>query len=75
MAGVRSGISGWVIGLLIRGRAGAERRAANQDKQGDCQSIAPAQFNEKSKSKRTLKRRQLDCVELNNYAVKETVEL
>ena len=26
---VRSGISGWVIGLLIRGRAGAERRAAN----------------------------------------------
>ena len=29
MAGVRSGISGWVIGLLIRGRAGAERRAAN----------------------------------------------
>ncbi len=29
MACVRSGISGWVIGLLIRGRAGAERRAAN----------------------------------------------
>ena len=29
VAGVRSGISGWVIGLLIRGRAGAERRAAN----------------------------------------------
>ena len=28
MACVRSGISGWVIGLLIRGRAGAERRAA-----------------------------------------------
>ena len=26
---VRSGISGWVIGLLIRARAGAERRAAN----------------------------------------------
>ena len=26
---MRSGISGWVIGLLIRGRAGAERRAAN----------------------------------------------
>ena len=29
MACVRSGISGWVIGLSIRGRAGAERRAAN----------------------------------------------
>ena len=29
VACVRSGISGWVIGLLIRGRAGAERRAAN----------------------------------------------
>ena len=29
MACVRSGISGWAIGLLIRGRAGAERRAAN----------------------------------------------
>ena len=29
MACMRSGISGWVIGLLIRGRAGAERRAAN----------------------------------------------
>ena len=26
---VRSGISGWVIGLLIGWRAGAERRAAN----------------------------------------------
>jgi hypothetical protein len=26
---MRSGISGWVIGLLIRGRAGAVRRAAN----------------------------------------------
>jgi hypothetical protein len=25
VAGVRSGISGWVIALLIRGRAGAER--------------------------------------------------
>ena len=29
MACVRSGISGWVIGLLIGWRAGAERRAAN----------------------------------------------
>ena len=29
MACVRSGISGWVIGLSISGRAGAERRAAN----------------------------------------------
>ena len=29
VACVRSGISGWAIGLLIRGRAGAERRAAN----------------------------------------------
>ena len=29
VACVRSGISGWVIGLLIRGRAVAERRAAN----------------------------------------------
>ena len=29
-------ISGWVIGLLIRGRAGAERRAAKEGKQGDC---------------------------------------
>jgi hypothetical protein len=29
VACMRSGISGWVIGLLIRGRAGAERRAAN----------------------------------------------
>ena len=29
VACVRSGISGWVIGLLIRGRAGAEQRAAN----------------------------------------------
>ena len=29
MACVRSGISGWVIGLLIRGRPGAEQRAAN----------------------------------------------
>ena len=28
MACVHSGISGWVIGLLIGGRAGAERRAA-----------------------------------------------
>ena len=27
----RSGISGWVIGLLIRRHAGAERRAANDD--------------------------------------------
>ena len=34
MACVRSGISGWVIGLLIRGRAGVERRAANEGKQG-----------------------------------------
>jgi hypothetical protein len=34
---MRSGISGWVIGLLIRGRAGAERRAAKEGKkQGDC---------------------------------------
>jgi hypothetical protein len=32
---VRSGISGWVIGLLIGWRAGAERRAANEGKQGD----------------------------------------
>ena len=29
MACVRSGILGWVIGLFIHGRAGAERRAAN----------------------------------------------
>jgi hypothetical protein len=36
VACVRSGILGWVIGLLIRGRAGAERRAANEGKQGDC---------------------------------------
>ena len=36
VAYVRSGISGWVIGLLIRGRAGPERRAANEGKQGDC---------------------------------------
>ena len=43
VACVRSGISGWVIGLLIRGRAGAERRAANEGKQGDWQSIALAQ--------------------------------
>jgi hypothetical protein len=35
VACVRSGISGWVIGLLIRGRAGVERRAANAGKQGD----------------------------------------
>ena len=35
MAGacVRSGISGWVIGLLIGWRAVAERRAANEGKQ------------------------------------------
>ena len=32
MACVCSGISGWVIGLLIRGRAVAERRAANADR-------------------------------------------
>jgi hypothetical protein len=32
MACVRSGIPGWAIGLLIRGRAGAERRAANAGK-------------------------------------------
>jgi hypothetical protein len=36
VACVRSGISGWVIGLLIRGRAGAEQRAANEGKQGGC---------------------------------------
>ena len=36
VACVRSGISGWVIGLLIRARAVAERRAANEGKQGDC---------------------------------------
>ena len=36
VACVCSGISGWVIGLLIGWRAVAERRAAKEGKQGDC---------------------------------------
>ena len=63
MACVRSGIPGWAIGLLIRRRAGAERRAANAGKTrrllinrpGSSVGFLRARF------QRTSTRQQLDC--------------
>ena len=57
-----SGISGRVTGHLLRGRAGAKRRAANAGKQGDLLINRLAQsLRIKSESKEAAKRRQLDC--------------
>jgi hypothetical protein len=61
VACVRSGISGWVIGLLIRGRAGAERARRIKENKATANQSPWLKLYEESDSKGTSKRRQLDC--------------
>ena len=77
MAGVRSGISGWVIGLLIRRRAGAERRAANEGKNKATANQSPwlKPLRKSPIPKERLSVSNWIVHKLYDDAVKETVEL
>ena len=63
VACVRSGISGWVIGLLIRGRAGANGARPMKENKATANQSPWLKLYEESDSKRTSKRQQLDCAE------------